>query len=66
MFRRGQNLIERLLLLGIGQRAMNEVGISADDGEQVIEIMSDTPGELADGFHLLRLTELFLQTPLLG
>ncbi len=39
-------------------------GVSLDDGENVVEIMRDASGELADGFHLLRLPQLLLQLPL--
>jgi hypothetical protein len=34
-----------------------EVGRGADDGEQVVEVVCDAPRELADRFHLLRLTK---------
>ena len=30
------------------------------DGEQIVEVMGDAAGELADGFHFLRLAEQFL------
>ena len=35
--------------------------MALDDGQDVVEVMSDTGGELADGIHLLRLAELRLQ-----
>ena len=39
-------------------------GMPLNDGENVVEIMRDTARELADGLHLLRLAQLFLQLPL--
>jgi hypothetical protein len=39
----------------------------ADDGlEDVVEVVRDAAGELADRLHLLRLDELLLEEPLLG
>ena len=35
-----------------------------NDGEDVVEIMRHTAAELADGFHFLRLAQLFFQSPL--
>lgn len=33
------------------------VAITHDDGEKIIEIVSDAAGEIADGFHLVCLAE---------
>ena len=43
-----------------------KVGIAADDHEQVVEIVSYTASELADGVHFLRLEQLRFQLPALG
>src|SRR5712691_224016 len=42
------------------------LGISADDHEEVVEIVSDAAGEAADGFHFLGLAELVLEDTALG
>ena len=41
--------------------AGQELGVGEDDRQQVVEIVRDSTGELTDRFHLLGLTELFLQ-----
>ena len=38
-----------------------ERGVAVDNGEDVVEIMSDAAGQLADGVHLLGLAQLVLQ-----
>ena len=38
-----------------------EVGITVDDGEQIIEIVRHPAGQAADGFHALRLKALALR-----
>ena len=43
-----------------------QVAISHDGLQQVIEIMRDAARELSDRLHLLRLGKLRLQCPLLG
>ena len=52
----------RLVLHGIGQN-LDRAG---DDGEEVIEIMRDAAGELADGFHFLGLPDPLLGRDLVG
>ena len=37
-----------------------------DDGQQIVEVVSHTGGELADGLHFLGLAQLGFQTPLVG
>ena len=49
---------QRVAVAGAGER---EVGVAADRGEQVVEVVRDAAGELADGLHLLRLPELVLE-----
>ena len=39
---------------------------SGDDGEDIVEVVCDAAGQLADGFHLLRLAELGFRGLLLG
>ena len=34
--------------------------VADDDGEQIVEIMGDAAGEMADGVELLRLPQCFL------
>src|SRR6266404_3738438 len=41
--------------------AGQELRVGEDDRQQVVEVVGDTAGELADRFHLLSLTELFFQ-----
>ena len=40
--------------------ALQGVEVADDDGQQVVEIVRDAAGELADGLHLLRLAQRFL------
>ena len=40
--------------------------MAVNDGEDVVEIVRDAAGELADGLHLLRLAQLLLQPPVQG
>ena len=42
------------------------VGIEQDRGQQVVEVVRDPAGELAERFHALRLRELQLGVLLLG
>lgn len=45
--------------IAIGSRpALDERAITDDDVEQIVEIVGDSAGELADGFHLLRVAKL--------
>ena len=46
--------------------AAQEIGGGADDGQEVVEVVRDAAGELADGFHLLRLAQRFLALAALG
>ena len=40
----------------------NELGITDNDGKNVIKIMCDSAGQRSDGFHLLGLLELFFES----
>ena len=46
--------------------AAQEIGGGADDGQEIVEIVRDAAGELADRFHLLRLAQRFLALAALG
>ena len=51
----------------VGQVATpEEIGGRTDDREQIVEIVRDAAGELADRLHLLRLTQRFLGLAALG
>ncbi len=39
---------------------------AADDHQQIVEVVSDAAGELADRLHLLALTQGLVQQPALG
>ena len=43
-----------------GQRPLGDVGEPEDRGQQVVEVVGDAGGELADRLHLLRLAQLIL------
>src|ERR1039457_3084101 len=44
-----------------GELVEQDFGITADDHEEVVEVMSDAAGEAAYGFHFLGLAELILE-----
>ncbi|MFP6749804.1 MAG: hypothetical protein VCD66_19690 [Alphaproteobacteria bacterium] len=52
------------MIVGVldGFAVLEQIKIADNGGQYVVEIMRDATGELADGFHLLRLTQLFLDT----
>ena len=51
----------------VGTRVREQqVAGTDDDGEQIVEVVSNAAGQLADRFHLLRLLELTLDAPLIG
>ena len=52
----------RLVLHRVGQ----DLDRAGDDGQDIVEIMRDAAGELADGFHLLGLPDPFLGGDLVG
>ena len=43
-----------------------QLGVADDGGEEVVEVVRDAAGELADRLHLLRLTQLLLEALPLG
>ena len=48
------------------QAALQEFDVADDDGEQVVEIVGDAAGELANGLHLLGLPQSLLGLQALG
>ena len=63
-FRDGVDIAAAALLRQFA--AAQEVGGGADDGQEIVEVMRDAAGELADGLHLLRLPQRFLALAALG
>lgn len=62
-----QDRIDQALEIGPRlQRFREDVAIADDDGQQIVEVMGDAAGELADRLHLLRLDQLFLRPLALG
>ena len=59
---RGREPLDPLRVVGL---AHDHVEIADDDGEQVVEVVRDAAGELADGLHLLGLVEARLGLVLL-
>ena len=51
---------------GEGAAGHEERSMAMNDGENIVEIMSDAARELADGLHFLRLTQLILEAFLGG
>ena len=41
-------------------------GVAVDHREQIVEVVRDAAGEKAHGLHLLRLTQLRLESPAIG
>ena len=46
--------------VGLGQAPLQHFEIADDHGEQVVEVVRDAAGQLADRFHFLRVTQLLL------
>src|SRR5271155_1555175 len=44
-----------------GELVEHALGVSADDHEEIVEVVSDAAGEAADGFHFLGLAELVFE-----
>ena len=49
-----------------GKTVPQKLGVSADDRQQVVEVVRNPAGEQADRFHLLRLSDLGLEQLALG
>src|SRR5438309_1796359 len=50
----------------LGESLRDQLGVRQDDGEQVVEVVGNPAGELADRFHLLGLAQLLLEGAPLG
>ena len=50
----------------VADTSQQELGVSRDHHEQVVEVVGDAAGEPADGFHLLGLAKLLLQGAAFG
>ena len=55
------DLLEIVTLRLVGRRVQRESGITHDRGQQIVEVVRDSSGQLSERFHLLRLSELKLQ-----
>ena len=49
-----------------GELVEQDLGVSADDHEEIVEVVGDAAGEAADGFHFLGLAELVFENAALG
>ena len=49
-----------------GELVEHDLGVSADDHEEIVEVVGDAAGEAADGFHFLGLAELVFENAALG
>ena len=56
----GQRIVERAFGARFDDAALGDAEIADDDGEQIVEVVRDAAGQLADGFHLLRLPQRLL------
>ena len=54
---------QHLALTGVVEAGLEHFEIASDDCQQVVEVVGDAPGELADRLHLLRLPKLRLHLP---
>ena len=64
----GADRLDRLHLLRLAQPPLQDLRVARHDHQQVVEVVRDAAGELADRLHLLRLGELlarFLERDLL-
>ncbi len=61
------DLLEGGGFLGVGGvEGAEDFCVALDDGEEVIEVVGDAAGELADGFHFLGLAELIFELDAFG
>ena len=56
--RRRQDGLDPLQRLRLGQPAAQHFGVAADDHQEIVEVVRDAAGELAERLHLLHLREL--------
>src|SRR2546421_11699850 len=43
------------------QLVEEQIAVAENGGEEIVEVVSDTAGQLAEGFHFLRTNELILE-----
>jgi hypothetical protein len=56
-----QDVLHAFPLTSLGrQRLQHQLPVALDHAEQVVEVVGDAPGELADRLHLLRLAQALL------
>ena len=56
------DLCDLLALIRVAARpAKQDLGVAADHGQEVVEVVRDAAGELSDPLHLLRLPQLILE-----
>ena len=53
--------VDRLQMLRIGEPAAQKLRMAADDHQEIVEVVRDAAGQLAERLHLLRLRELLLR-----
>ena len=56
----GGDVAAQLLGAGFRQAGLQALQAAHDAGEQIVEVMRDAAGELADRFHFLCLAQAFL------
>ena len=45
----------------VRDQILQDLDAAGDDGEEIVEVVRNAAGELADGIHLLRLAQLLLE-----
>jgi len=50
----------------VRDQILQDLDAAGDDGEEIVEVVRNAAGELADGIHLLRMAQLLLGRDLLG
>src|SRR5262245_37281319 len=56
----GEDRLKRTNILLVGRPAQKRLRLTAYDHQQVVEVVRDAAGQLTEGFHFLRLRELFV------
>ena len=61
------NLVEILpLAVLVLDNRRQQLGVAEDRGQEIVEVVGDAAGELADRIHLLRLDQLRFELPAFG
>jgi hypothetical protein len=64
---RFHNLLDGAVVgISFGDAVQQDMAVTVDDGEQVVEVVRDPTGQHADRFHFGRLPELFFEQLTLG